>query len=123
MRAQKKNILGGVRDGEVCILGLGYVGLTLAVTMADIGFKIVGVEVLDDVVESLSKGVPHFFEPGLDSRLKRVIKSGNLLIKKQIPDQWNGSVYIITVGTPLDENKRVRLDMVKNVSSEVAVTQ
>jgi nucleotide sugar dehydrogenase len=88
--------------------------------MADIGFKIVGVEVLDDVVESLSKGVPHFFEPGLDSRLKRVIKSGNLLIKKQIPDQWNGSVYIITVGTPLDENKRVRLDMVKNVSSEVA---
>ena len=64
--------------------------------------------------------MPHFFEPGLDSRLKRVIKSGNLLIKKQIPDQWNGSVYIITVGTPLDENKRVRLDMVKNVSSEVA---
>ena len=54
MRAQKKSILGGVRDGEVCVLGLGYVGLTLAVTMADIGFKIVGVEVLDDVVESLN---------------------------------------------------------------------
>jgi UDP-N-acetyl-D-mannosaminuronic acid dehydrogenase len=120
MKAQKKSILGGVRDGEVCVLGLGYVGLTLAVTMADIGFKIVGVEVLDDVVESLSKGVPHFFEPGLDSRLKRVIKSGNLVIKKKIPDYWNGSVYIITVGTPLDENKRVRLDMIKNVSSEVA---
>jgi UDP-N-acetyl-D-mannosaminuronic acid dehydrogenase len=120
MTVQKNNVLGGVRDGEVCVLGLGYVGLTLAVTMADIGFKVVGVEVLDDVVQSLSKGLPHFFEPGLESRLKRVIKSGNLLIKKQIPDQWNGSVYIITVGTPLDENKRVRLDMIKNVSSEVA---
>ena len=120
MRVQKNSILGGVRDGEVCVLGLGYVGLTLAVTMADIGFKIVGVEALDDIVESLSKGVAHFFEPGLDSRLKRVIKSGNLVIKKKIPDHWNGSVYIITVGTPLDENKRVRLDMIKNVSSEVA---
>ena len=120
MESKNKGTLGGIRDREVCILGLGYVGLTLAVTMADIGFKVVGVEVLDDVVESLSKGVPHFFEPGLESRLKRVIKYGNFLIKKKIPDKWNGSVYIITVGTPLDENKRVRLDMVKNVSSEVA---
>ena len=120
MESKNKGTLGGIRDREVCILGLCYVGLTLAVTMADIGFKVVGVEVLDDVVESLSKGVPHFFEPGLESRLKRVIKYGNFLIKKKIPDKWNGSVYIITVGTPLDENKRVRLDMVKNVSSEVA---
>ena len=55
MKVEKKSILGGVKDGEVCVLGLGYVGLTLAVTMADIGFKIVGVEVSDDVVESLSK--------------------------------------------------------------------
>ena len=57
MRAQKKSILGGVRDGEVCVLGLGYVGLTLAVTMADIGFKIVGVEVSDDVVENVMQKV------------------------------------------------------------------
>lgn len=33
------------RDGQVCIIGLGYVGLMLAVAMADIGFSVVGVEI------------------------------------------------------------------------------
>jgi len=39
------NELENFPDRCVCILGLGYVGLTLAVTMADIGFRVLGVEI------------------------------------------------------------------------------
>ena len=58
-------------------MGLGYVGLTFAVTLADIGFKVYGIEIKDDVLDKLKKGVPHFFEPGLEGRLKSVKKSQN----------------------------------------------
>ena len=38
-------------DRRVCILGLGYVGVTLAVAMADVGFKVLGVEINDSVLD------------------------------------------------------------------------
>ena len=39
------------KDKSICIIGLGYVGLTLAVTMAQIGFKVNGVEIVEETVE------------------------------------------------------------------------
>ncbi|NKD88702.1 nucleotide sugar dehydrogenase [Haematospirillum sp. 15-248] len=108
------------QDKQVCVLGLGYVGLTLAVAMADVGFKVLGVEIRDEVLTFLNKGEAHFHEPGLQERLRRVIRSGHLQSAKRIPDSWSGSVFIITVGTPLDAQGRSRLDMVQNVAREVA---
>ena len=108
------------QDKQVCVLGLGYVGLTLAVAMADVGFQVLGVEIRDEVLALLNKGEAHFHEPGLQERLRRVIRSGRLQCAKRIPDGWSGSVFIITVGTPLDGNGRSRLDMVQNVAREVA---
>lgn len=107
-------------DKHVCVLGLGYVGLTLAVTMADVGFSVHGVEIRDDVLEKLRNGIAHFHEPGLQNRLRRVVRFGRLSFSKHIPDDWRGSVFIVTVGTPLDANGRARLDMVGSVSREVA---
>ena len=50
-------------DREVCVLGLGYVGLTLSVAMADTGFKVHGVEIRDEVLDLLGEGKAHFWEP------------------------------------------------------------
>jgi UDP-N-acetyl-D-mannosaminuronic acid dehydrogenase len=108
------------KDAHICMLGLGYVGLTLAVAMADAGFKVLGVEVRDEVLDTLREGRAHFHEPGLDERLQRVIENGNFTCAKKIPKSWGGSVYIITVGTPLADNGKARLDMVENIGREVA---
>ena len=64
----------GFRDGKVCVLGLGYVGLTLAVAMADAGFEVLGVEIRDEVLEDLRRGEPHFHEPGLQEKLRRALR-------------------------------------------------
>lgn len=114
------NIPADFADRQVCVMGLGYVGLTLAVVMADIGFKVTGVEIREQVVDDLKKGVPHFHEPGLTARLQRVIRKGSLVPVQKIPASSQSSVYIITVGTPLVGEKEVRLDMIKNVTSEIA---
>jgi len=108
------------RDQRVCILGLGYVGLTLGVVMADVGFQVLGVEVRDVVLDALAKGEAHFHEPGLDERLQRVIRTGHFEYARTIPSDWKGTVFIITVGTPLGTDGCSRLDMVENVSREVA---
>lgn len=112
--------MGNFADRRVCILGLGYVGLTLAVSMADVGFEVLGIEVRDSVLESLKQGKAHFFEPGLDEKLQEVIAHGNFSFAKDIPEDWVGSVYIITVGTPLDANGKSRMDMIENATRQVA---
>lgn len=107
-------------DRQICIMGLGYVGLTLATVMAEAGFKITGVEIKDQILEKLHSRQPHFFEPGLEERLQLVIDRGNISFYKHIPAHFAGTVFIVTVGTPLDARGRVRLDMIKNVSAEIA---
>ncbi|MBB4376183.1 UDPglucose 6-dehydrogenase/UDP-N-acetyl-D-mannosaminuronic acid dehydrogenase [Bradyrhizobium sp. Rc3b] len=107
-------------DRSVCILGLGYVGLTLASTMAAVGFRVWGVEVREDVVEGLRQGQPHFHEPGLADQLSRVLVSGALSVHSSVPQDCDATAFIITVGTPLGPDKRVRTDMIEHVAGEVA---
>lgn len=112
--------MNNFNDQEVCILGLGYVGLTLAVVMADVGFKVTGVEVRQDICDLIKQGKAHFHEPGLDEKLRRVVKNGALICARKIPENYRGTVYIITVGTPLDGNRLTRMDMIENVANEVS---
>ena len=106
-------------DRNVCIVGLGYVGLTLAVVMADAGFSVHGVEVRDDVLNRLDRGEPHFWEPGLKEKLNHVVAERRLTFAKTLADDILAAVYVITVGTPLDDAGAVRIDMVENAANQV----
>ena len=110
----------GYADRRVTVIGLGYVGLTLATTLAEVGFQVTGVEVRQDVVEELRAGRPHFHEPGLEPRLTRVVNERRLEIATTVDGAGDSRVYVITVGTPLDDDGRVRLDMVERAAKEVA---
>ena len=107
-------------DRSVCVIGLGFVGLTLAVAMAEVGFQVTGVEIQEDVVKKLTSGDAHFYEPNLDETLSRVIDDGSLLICNKIPPKSGSTVYIITVGTPLSREGYARYDMVERVAADVA---
>ena len=108
------------QDRQVCIIGLGYVGLTLAVAMADIGFRVYGVEKRKDVVDDLCQGKPQFWEQGLEPKLKRVLDEGRLSVHNTLSSDFSASTYIITVGTPLNGDGEARLDMVVAAAREVA---
>lgn len=108
-------------DRRICILGLGFVGLTLATVMADVGFEVIGIEIRDNVLEMLKSGDPYFFEPGLSDHLKRVISNGQLKVYKKIPNPSKATVYIITVGTPLDENGNVNLSSIQNICEDISL--
>jgi UDP-N-acetyl-D-mannosaminuronic acid dehydrogenase len=106
-------------DKHVCVIGLGYVGLTLAVAMADTGFQVHGVEIRAEVIEGLKNGEPHFWEPRLREKLERVIKRGKLTFSQALDKSVKASVYIITVGTPLDKNGNARLGMAEDATRQV----
>jgi nucleotide sugar dehydrogenase len=99
-------------DNAVCVVGLGYVGLTLAVGLAGIGFHVDGVELRAEVVEELRRGRAHFYEPGLNDRLKRLMASGHITASQTIPSDTRATVYVVTVGTPLGADREVRTDMI-----------
>lgn len=110
----------GFQDSRVCVVGLGYVGLTLAVAMADVGFHVHGLEKRDDVLKGLKKAKAHFWEQGLDPKLARVIEQGRFSTSRELDPSVKASVYIITVGTPLGEDGHARLDMVQAATRQVA---
>lgn len=108
-----------IPDRHVTVMGLGYVGLTLAVVMAEIGFTVDGIEIRPQVVEDLKRGQPHFSEPGLTGRLAAVLATGRLRISERIPAGTTATVYIVTVGTPLGADGHARLDMIESVTAEI----
>lgn len=105
---------------EVCIIGLGYVGLTLASQMAISGLNVFGAEINDVILKSLKKNKAHFSEKGLNRVIKRSIESKKFHFSRRIPKNNSFSTYIITVGTPLDSEGIPRVDMIKNAVQEVS---
>ena len=83
---------------HVVIIGMGYVGLTLALEFAEEGFLVTGVDQSQDVVDLLNSGNSHVHEKGLKELLREQLK-GNFHVAQEIPE--DGDVFIIAVGTPL----------------------
>ena len=109
---------------KICIVGMGYVGLTLAAIMSDRGFDVWGIEKNPDILKMLMQGKPHFLEKGFEPRIKGSMNAGRLHFLSELSelnnDQQKPLVYIITVGTPLNDEGRPRMDMIESVAKEIA---
>ena len=104
---------------DVAVVGLGYVGLTLATALADTGFRVLGVERREDVVEQTKRGVPHFSENGLPEMLAHAVQEGTLQAATTFGVE-TADIYVITVGTPLAPDGKARLDFIEAATREVA---
>jgi nucleotide sugar dehydrogenase len=103
---------------NVCVLGLGYVGLTLSLALADSGIKVYGVDSNEKVVLDLKRSKPSIKEKNSGFLLKKHINK-KFYVSKTIPDNTI-DVFVISVGTPLAENNAPILDYVMNSSQSVA---
>jgi nucleotide sugar dehydrogenase len=94
-----------VRSKSISVIGLGFVGLTLAVVLAKSGFVVHGVEINPEILKKLKTKKAHFFEPGLDSLLEELIDN-NLFFHARLPTNEHFLAHIISVGTPLKSDGR-----------------
>lgn len=90
---------------NIGIIGLGYVGLTLAVVCSAKGYNVFGVEIDSNIKKNLSENKAHFFEPGIDCLINEHNKKSFHLVDK-FEDDMNIEAFIVTVGTPLIENTK-----------------
>lgn len=99
---------------RIGIIGLGYVGLTLAIAAADNGIDVYGVEVNQHIKDCLKQNKAHFFEPGLDNLIRR--HNGKTFhVVEEFPQNVEYDAFIITVGTPLiDGGKCPNFEYIKS---------
>lgn len=108
---------GEVKAKTAVIMGLGYVGLTLALTLNEFGIEVRGIEVSDEVLNKLKRGMPHFYEQGLETLLKKHINK-LLFLKKELGES-ESDIYIICVSTPVDERGRIISLYLKKAAEQV----
>ena len=85
---------------RIGVIGMGYVGLTLTAAMARKGYEVHGVEVQPAILDSLSRGQPHIFEPGVAEVFEELIGRRILVAPKLPPEPVDAA--IICVSTPVD---------------------
>ena len=74
---------------QIGVIGLGYVGLTLAIAAANSGIKVYGIEVNSHIKECLKQNRAHFFEPGLDALIKKFNNKNFRVVEKFTPPHKN----------------------------------
>ncbi len=102
----KEEILRNIknRNFRVAVIGLGYVGLPLAVEFARSDFKIIGIDIDRNKVASLNEG-KSYVEDVSDEDLKEVISRGNFTATTDYSRVKDADAIIITVPTPLSKTK------------------
>jgi len=86
---------------KICVIGLGYIGLPTAALLANRGYEVHGVDVIQSVVDTINKGKIHIVEPDLDTFVKAAVQSGKL---KADTKPTEADVFIIAVPTPFHKS-------------------
>jgi len=85
---------------RVAVIGLGYLGTTHAIAMAEIGHDVVGVDIDPVRVGALASGRIDFFEPGLERALSRAVNRHQITFDTVLPDPHSTDIIFMCVGTP-----------------------
>jgi len=98
---------------KICVVGLGYIGIPTAIMFSSKGFEVVGVDISNNVVQSINNNILPIEEKGLDELFKKhPFKASTTIIPSDI--------YIICVGTPIDSNNNVNLEAVIQATKSIS---
>ena len=107
------------REINVGVIGLGYVGLPLAVEKAKAGFKTVGFDIQPEKVDMVNQG-HNYIGDVVDSDLERLIQDGRLRATTDFSFIKDADFIAICVPTPLDSHQEPDISYVRNSVTEVS---
>ena len=106
---------------RVAVIGAGYVGLTTAACLADLGNDVVVVDINREKIDLLLKNEVPFYEPGLTELVRRNADSHRLRFTTSYADAVPGAEYaIIAVSTPEGEGGEADLSYVETAAGSIA---
>ncbi|MBM7649370.1 UDP-N-acetyl-D-glucosamine dehydrogenase [Bacillus ectoiniformans] len=108
-----------LKNCKIGVIGLGYVGLPLAVEKAKVGFEVVGFDIQQSRVELVNQGI-NYIGDVLDIELLTLVNEGKIEATTDYSRMADLDVVTICVPTPLDEYQQPDISYVKNSAKEVA---
>ena len=106
---------------RVTVVGTGYLGLTHAVCLADLGHDVLAIDIDADKIALAASGTAPFFEPGLEPLLRKNLDAGRLRFTSSFAEVGAfGDVHFLCVGTPEGEAGRADLSAVHAAAAALA---
>lgn len=107
---------------NVAIVGTGYVGLVTGTCFSEMGVHVTCVDVDEPKIEALKQGIIPIYEPGLETLVKKNMKSGRLKFTTRLEDIINDvDIVFSAVGTPPDEDGSADLKYVLEVAHTIGM--
>ena len=102
---------------KICIMGLGYIGLPTAALLANRGYQVHGVDIVQSTVDTINRGEIHIVEPELDTFVRAAVNSKNL---KASTTPSDADIFIIAVPTPFHEGFVPNIDYIVSATKAIA---
>ena len=102
---------------RVAVVGLGYIGLPTAAVIADRGIDVAGIDIRNDVVQTVNRGEIHIVEPALDSVVRSAVQAGRLTAYSEPVE---ADAFLIAVPTPITADKRADVDYVMAAAATIS---
>ncbi len=104
---------------DVSVIGLGPVGLPLALCFADAGLSVLGVDNDAAKLSALRDGRMPFKEPGTDEMLERVRRAGRLELSEHAADAAGADAIVLTLGTPALAHIEIDMGQIRSVLDDL----
>jgi UDPglucose 6-dehydrogenase len=86
---------------QICVVGVGYVGLVTAACFADLGNRVIALDINAERIEGLKRGVMPIYEPGLEELVERNVHAGRISFTTSYAEALKDTEFaFIAVGTP-----------------------
>ena len=109
------------KKAKVCVVGLGYVGVPLAVASAQSGFSVIGVDVEKEKVSMINKGICYVEDAYSEKHLSELVRAGTISATENLSDGATSSdIVIVCVPTPLDPRGEPDLSFLKSVAKDLS---
>ncbi|MCW2968122.1 MAG: nucleotide sugar dehydrogenase, partial [Solirubrobacteraceae bacterium] len=106
-------------DADVSVIGLGRVGLPLALSFAERGLRVIGIDRDADRLAMLHDGRMPFHEEGADDALARVLAGDRLSFSDSVVDAAGADHIVLTVGTPSFSHIEIDVSEIRSVLDEL----
>ncbi len=108
---------------EIAVIGVGYVGLVTAACFSDLGNRVVALDINEERIEGLKRGVMPIYEPGLEELVERNMRAGRLMFTTSYAEALEKAEFVfIAVGTPSGVDGEADLRYVAAAARSIAET-
>ena len=106
---------------QICVIGVGYVGIVTGACFADLGNRVIALDVNEQRIVNLNKGIMPIYEPGLEELVMRNVRAGRLFFTTDYAEAVKDTEFaFIAVGTPSGVSGEADLQYVASAAKSIA---